>query len=284
MLNQNTVQNSKELMFGSATLYISTGAPGSTETGSSATNNLGAMNSIAFKETIEYINSSADNANLGEYVKKQTCTVTGELLEFSLAKMNMLRGAIDTYTQVAGTESTATDEVVVFSAGAGKMQRLAHKHAPLGVPTLCVPTTVDNQAAPGGTTYTLEAGADNDYTMYLDDEGYTCIIREETGAIGATGTVYVTYTYTPEASRVLSSGGKTAIAPRTIKLVNKNASNETVTIVVYKASFKDGLDMSYQPDEADRPNGFKVTFEGICDSTRTVGDQLYKIEDTRALA
>jgi hypothetical protein len=80
---------------------------------------------------------------------------------------------------------------------------------------------------------------------------------------------------------VLNAGGKTEITPKSYKLFNNRiVSGVSVHtyIVVYKAKFTNGPQFTAKADDDTDPiSTMAFELEGVVDSTRTAGDQLYSI-------
>ncbi len=99
-MSQTTVQNDQKIAFGSGKLEYSTDS-GSTWT------DLGAMKNIVFTESWEEVEVLSDNAGtIKSGIRNQVASIAGNLIEIDLAKLNSLRGGIDTYTADAGVSET----------------------------------------------------------------------------------------------------------------------------------------------------------------------------------
>lgn len=99
MCAQTTIQDSNKIMFGSGLFEVS-------EDGESWTN-LGAMRNIVFTETWEEVRVLSDNA--GEVkvgIKNHYANLAGDLMEIDLAKLNTIRGGIDSYSTDSGVSET----------------------------------------------------------------------------------------------------------------------------------------------------------------------------------
>lgn len=84
-------------------------------------------------------------------------------------------------------------------------------------------------------------------------------------------------------ANTISTGGKTEIAPVAFKFINRKlVSGATVetAVVIYRAFLRSGgFSFTSVSDNAEDPiTVWPWTFETKCDSTRTVGDQLMKVE------
>jgi hypothetical protein len=190
------------------------------------------------------------------------------MMEVNLANLNTIRGGMDTYDTVDGSLATATAESHVLTGVKG--ERLNYKN---GDGTL---VTISAATDTAGTT----AVPNTDYVAYLDAEGYTCVARVAASTVITDGDgIKVTYSYTPSASRSLSSGGLNTITPRVVRLTNTNAAGKKFEITVYSATSEGGIKLEFPADDGDEPMMPEITLNGIVDATRTAGDQLFKIVD-----
>ncbi len=99
-MSQTSIQNSNKISFGSGKLEYSTD-DGSTWT------DLGAMRNIVFTESWEQVKVDSDNAGrVKTGIKDQMASIAGDLMEIDLAKLNDLRGGIDTLEEDAGVSET----------------------------------------------------------------------------------------------------------------------------------------------------------------------------------
>lgn len=262
---QTSAQNKDTIRFGSAKIEVG-------ETVGSLVN-LGLATSVEFTEEYEPIVLKPDNApEIVVGVKDHTATVKFDLWEVDLSNLNLIRGGIDTYTPVAGGPVTVTDEPVKLTGT--KMARLANKSGDGSEPTSI---TVDG--SDGGETV-----RNADYVLGVDAAGWPVIGRVATSSNITDGeTVKVTYTYTPNASVKLSSGGKNTINPRVVRLTNTNALNKIFQITIYAAKNQGGIELKLPADDGDEPLKTTIELRGICDTTRDAGDQLFEIYDEQGV-
>jgi hypothetical protein len=258
---QTTVQDADTIRFGSAKIEIGTSA--------SDLQDFGLVTSVSFKEESSPIELKPDNAvKIWRGIKDHTCTLSFEMWEIDLTKLALLRGGVDSTGTVAGTPATSTNETHVLTGIKGC--RLDNKN---GDGTL---VTISAATDAAGTTAVLNT----DYIKYLDPDGYTCVARVSTSTVITDGdSIKVTYAYTPNASKSMSTGGLSTIADRYIRVTNVNAAGKKFQIDIYKAKAKGGLDFSYTADDGDEPLKPKIEIEGVYDTSRTAGDQLFKITD-----
>jgi hypothetical protein len=91
------------------------------------------------------------------------------------------------------------------------------------------------------------------------------------------------YTYTPAASKTLTSGGKLTISPKVVRITNTDANSKVFRITVYKASNAQGITLELVSDDSEDPNVVPIKLEGVLDVTRTAGDQLFEIYDEQGV-
>jgi hypothetical protein len=240
---------------------------------------LGLANGIEFTETITPAELKSDNGSpITLDLEEHSATVKFDLLEQDLTKIYALRGGtngLDTYGTTAAEAATATNEEHVLSGVTGV--RLNYKNGAGTIVTISAATDA------AGTTAVLGT----DYVKYVDGEGYTCVARVAASTVLTDGdTIKVTYSYTPLASKSLSTGGKSSIGYLEVKLTNvKNISgtDKTKTILVYKCQVQTGLDYKLPAQDSTDPWAYPVELKAYDDATRTAGDQLFKIVDEQGV-
>jgi len=261
---QTTIQNAEAIRLGSMKIEV-----GATV---GALQDFGAIKNGKWVEAQTEFTIDSDNA--GEIlagVSDQKATITADWLEPDLAKLNVARGGIDTYTTTAASPVSVTDEAVTFATVELKPVALLHAN---GDGTVVSTIVVTDYA--GTTTYDLGA----DYTVTVDANGKTCLSRPASGSDITDGQICkVDYAYTPNASKNLSTGGKRDVAYRVVRLTNLNDAGKKFELTFYKARIKKGMEMSYKSDKATEANVMPIEIEAICDISRTAGDQLLAIVD-----
>jgi hypothetical protein len=194
------------------------------------------------------------------------------MMELYMDNIYSLRGGADTKTPTAASPVTVTDELHTLTGVVGT--RLNFKN---GANTI-VSTVSVKDSADGAAVINV------DYVLYLDSAGYTCIARVSGSTVITTGEVAkVTYTYTPSASVSLSSGGLTTITPQIVRLTNVDAAGKKFEITVYSAISQKGISMKFPSDDSEKSLVVPFELMGEIDSTRTAGDQLFKIVDEQGV-
>jgi hypothetical protein len=265
---QTTVQNLNAVRLGSVKLEVGNSVGTLVD--------LGALTGAKMVETISDFGIQSDNA--GEImvgVADQKVAVTANWLEPDLTQVNLARGGIDTYSSADATPVPVASEVLVMATLETTGVRLAHKMA---AGTQVTVTSIKDLT--DVTTYDLA----DDYTVFVDNQGWTCIARPASGSTITDGqSVHVNYTYTPLTSKTLKTGGKRDIAYRVVRLTNTDDAGKTFRVTFYRARIKKGVEMTFKSDDATEANGFPIEIEATKDITRTVGDQLYEIVDEQGV-
>ena len=101
------------------------------------------------------------------------------------------------------------------------------------------------------------------------------------GGIASGDTVYVNYSFTPEATRTYTTGGKTTRDALIVRLTNTNVAGEDWIMTVYKVYVMDGLKYNFLPDDDPEKMVVPIRLQGVIDSSRASGDQLFGITDAQ---
>lgn len=262
---QTTVQKSNTIRFGSAKIEV--GEDVGTLT------NLGVATGIEFTEEFEAVVFKPDNApEISGPVKDHTATAKFELWEVDLENLALIRGGMDLLTVVAGTPVSVTDELHTLT-GTG-MVKLSHKNgAGTEVSTIVVTDASNNPAV-----------RNTDYVVGVDPSGNTMIGRVAASTVITSGEgIKVDYSYTPNASVKMTSGGLNTISPRVVRLTNTNSAGKVFRITIYAAKNQGGIELALPADDADEPLKPTIELRGIVDPTRTAGDQLFEIYDEQGV-
>lgn len=234
---------------------------------------LGAANSIKFEESFEKIEMEIDNAGKIDYgIKNQEAIVSGEFLEIDLERLADARGGIDTYSTTAGVlVSGAEQEVSSGDWGFDNFIELENQNYDESEPTVnSVTGSVDG------------AGAADDYDVVCVNGKWGIVPKDGTNFEYEDQDLTINYDYTPAASKSLSSGGKVSIDPKVVRILHTDEDGNTFSVTLYSAKIQEGMTLEFPSDNADEAMAVPFSFKGTCDTSRTVGDQLFVIEDTRS--
>lgn len=264
---QTSVQTTSAIRFGSGILEVGANV--------GALVNLGAMKGIKFTEEFDKISVMSDNA--GEIyagIRNHKATVEGDLMELNLTNLNSLRGGIDTYATVAAAEVAGYSQAV--ASGGWSYNKFIEFTHQMGTLAKITPTSVT-----AGTNGALVLNTDY---MIVQDAGtskWGIIVIDSNTVTTEAQTITIVYTYTPAASKSLTSGGKLTISPKVVRITNTDANGKIFRITVYKATNAQGIELELQPDDSEDPNTIPIKLEGVLDVSRTAGDQLFEIYDTQ---
>ena len=86
-----------------------------------------------------------------------------------------------------------------------------------------------------------------------------------------------TYATRAGQDETLKSGGLTTIAAIQARVTNTDEEGEIFKITLYKATNNKGIEIAFQPDDADDPNMIAIEVQGSLDTSRTAGDQLFEM-------
>lgn len=261
MVTQTTVQNPNAIRFGSGILEV-----GPT-LGSLV--NLGAIKNLKFVDSFDPVKLEADNVGIYKVgITNQTMTIEGDLMEYDLEKMAIIRGGLDSFSTVAASPVAVTNELHVVSSTNGV--RLDHREGDGTEVSAISVTDLANTPCVRNT----------DYVVYVDSSGYTCIARVAGSTILTDGdTAKVSYSYTPNASVTLTSGGKFEISPRVVRITNTNAAGKKLELTLYKATIEEGMSYEYPADNSSEAVAVHIKMVGTLDTTRAPGDQLFALVD-----
>lgn len=236
-----------------------------------AMTDIGTLQNAAVKESWTEIHFKTGNGGyIPPLITDQKMEFSADINEIDLTKLNLLRGGIDTYGTVAGSIVNNATQTVASGAWAyNKFIKIENQNGDRSA------ITVDSVTA--GTNGLLVAGTD--YYVGQNNNGeYGVFVIDSTTVTTTAQTLAIQYDYTPAASKTLSSGGKYEISYRVVRITNTHPiTGKTFVMVIYKGSNMSPLEINFQNDGSETPNTQKITIKGIPDTTRTAGDQLYKI-------
>ncbi|MDP2216740.1 MAG: hypothetical protein Q8J68_05575 [Methanolobus sp.] len=262
---QTTVQNAGAIRFGSGKLEVGTSVATLVD--------IGAIRNAVFKEEWEDVEVKSDNAGVVKVgIKEHVAYIEGDMMEVDLANLNTIRGGLDTYAAVAGTPVVVTNELHALKGT--EFVRLNFRNgAGTEVASISVKDISNNDAV-----------RNTDFVIAVDASGFTCIARVAGSSVISDGeTVKVNYTYTPNASVTLKSGGKTSISDRVVRITNTDENGKKFQITLYKGTVNEGQNIEFPADDGDDPAMPHLKMKGVLDVSRTAGDQLFEIYDEQGV-
>lgn len=262
---QTTVQNPGAIRFGSGKLEVGTSVASLVD--------IGAIRNAVFKEEWEEVEVKSDNAGVVKVgIKEHVAFIECDMMEVNLENLNTIRGGLDTYTPVAGTPVAVTDELHVLNGT--EFVRLNNRSGSgAEVASISVKDISNNDAV-----------RNTDYVVAVDASGFTCVARIAGSSVISDGeTVKVNYTYTPNSSVTLKSGGKTSISDRVVRITNTDENGKKFQITLYKATVNEGQNIEFPADDGDDPAMPHLKMKGVLDVSRAAGDQLFEIYDEQGV-
>lgn len=259
---QTTVQHPETIRFGSGRLEIGKSLDSLVD--------VGALTGVHFTHELgDKVTIASDNAGvILERAGTQTAKVEANLMEINLDTLAVYMGGVSKLETVAGSQQTVTNEEHTLKGTT--FIRLDHRMSDGNA------VTIDSVKKKGGSA----AVEDTDYVVAIDSDGYTCIARKSGSSVITDGSVVqVSYKYTPAAYKRLSFGGLQQLDAAVARITNYDSLGREFSITVYKATADSGIEIEFRADDADETDVVPITLVGTEDTSRTVGDQLFVIED-----
>ena len=213
--NTTTVQKEESVRVGSAAFLVSS------DSGANFSN-FGVMTGIASSEEIAFLDQRPDNGTTPtvlDGIASQTATVTGNLMEIDPSNRNLLRGGIDTFATTSTTPISGGS--VVVASGAWEYD----VPVSLDIPVLTV-AALTVTSVTGLVDSTLAVG---DYQIVMNGGNVSIVLFDTATITTEAQSITLVVSYTPYGERTLSTGGKSAISRRWIRMINGTQANATAT-------------------------------------------------------
>lgn len=205
---QTTAKSPKTIKIGSVAAFYST------DSGINFTN-VGLGDGFAFTEEMTALDSNPDNGIAPDNLRgiaNQTATITGNLWEYDLTKLNAIRGGIDLLSTVASSLVEGEEQTV--AAGDWAYDR------PISL-------TGQNQSGLIPTINSVTGGTDGaivlltDYTTLKQPDGNWAIVIIDSATLSTEDQDFVIDTdYTPSKSTTLTTGGLSSMTPIHWRFIN----------------------------------------------------------------
>ncbi len=264
-VKQTVVKKANAIRFGSGKFEVSSD-------GWATSKDLGAMRNIIFEETWDELIVKSDNAgDVQVGIRNQKAALVGDLMEFDLEKMDILRGGIDLFTEPAGDPVTDHNQVVL--AGSWLFNVFIPFDKQNGDGSKITPTSV---------TASIDGvlAIDVDFDIVKDSSGrWGITITDSTLVSTEDQNVTIVYDYTPSAHKLLKSGGLFVMSAVQARITNVNEAGKNFIITLKKANSASGITIALQPDEGEDAAVCPIRIAGTCNPDLTEGEQLFKIED-----
>lgn len=287
-LNQTSLNDGTKVLKGSTRLEYSTDS-GSTYT------DLGILDSAVLTETITPLDGSPDNGTAPDILRgaaAQTIQVQANLWLWDLTKLQLLRGGIDTLTTTSGTPVASNVQTVTSGDWSfNSLILLEGQNADSTIPTINSVTGATDGALTLNTDYITyqDPNTSKWYIQILDSITVTTESQDVT----------INTDFTPGTVQKFTTGGKSSVTRRFLRITNytddvANASdalnftgiNEGDAIyrrrvwTIYYASINAGIAATFKSKDDTAPQVvLPIDMLGENDPSRTVGDQLYSIEN-----
>lgn len=264
-VKQTVVKKANAIRFGSGKFEVSSDNWGSAK-------DLGAMRNIIFEETWDELIVKSDNAgDVLVGIRNQKAALVGDLMEFDLEKMDLMRGQVDVYTEPTGDAVPDYEQTVL--AGSWAFNKFIPLTGQMAAKTLIEVTSVTPSVH-----VALEVLTEYDNVLVNGVSGIT-VTDHETTPLLLTENLVIKYTYTPAAHKLLKSGGLFTMTAIQARVTNVNEAGKSFIITLFKANSASGITIALQPDEGEDAAICPMRIQGTCDPALTEGEQLFKIED-----
>jgi hypothetical protein len=260
-----TTSNGKRRILGSVKVEVA-------EYGSSTWYDLGLGEGAGFTENVKATETFPDNgASLGFVIDEQSIDVDFICWQPDLSVLKIARGGIDTLTTTAGSAVSGHTQAIASGAWAyNQFISFDGQNGDGTKPTMDV-------------THPVVGSVDSDLTEVTDFDlvkvsgKWGILVKDSTTVTTTAQVLTLKYSYTPAASYSLSTGGADVPGFLQLRLTNVT-SGKNMILTSYKVQNTAGFQVKFNPDNnKSKPAGFVLKFHGVLDSTRTVGDQLYKL-------
>lgn len=232
--------------------------------------NMGVGQNANFEETWEEVWLKPDNGPeelLG--IRNHKCTFSMDLWEFDLEKFNNLRGGIDSYSTVAGTlVSGAVQTVYSGEWSYNKFIKIENQNGNGSQPAINSVTGSVDGLLTANTDYYVGQNEDGEWGIFVIDSTVVTTSAQN---------LTINYDYTPNAAKVLKTGGLVTVNSKIVRLTNENSLGKKLQLTIYKAYNSKGIAIAFKPDDAEEPNVIPVTISGVRDTSKIAGEQLFEI-------
>jgi hypothetical protein len=159
---QTSVQKKSSIRFGSCKIEIGDTVP--------ALDDIGIVKSVVFTEELTFSDRGADNADMIRFLRKVQAIVTGDQEELDLEMLFKLRGEIDSYSTVTGTEVPGAVQVVYAGGwGYNDFIQIEHQMGDKTSPTVNSVTGSTDGALVAETDYFVGQDDDGDWGIFIID-------------------------------------------------------------------------------------------------------------------
>ncbi|GAH42989.1 unnamed protein product, partial [marine sediment metagenome] len=160
-------------------------------------------------------------------IRNQKAALVGDLMEFDLEKLDLVRGQIDLFTEPDGTPVTDAEQTVLAGAWA------YHTFIPF-----------EHQNA-DKTVISVKSVTPTTPPALVEEESYDIVsvggvwgitITDIAGIPALTDNIVIVYDYTPASHKLLKSGGLFTMTAVQARVTNKNEAGKDFIITLKKAN------------------------------------------------
>ena len=196
-------------------------------------------------------------------VTDQSVKYTAKLYELMNPVVEPILGAgLSSFTNIPGTAVTGASFVIPAGFTFGKGYKIPYKNASGAQPTITPPS-----GAVLNTDFIVQP---------TDDGGYAIAIIQGTKYSTNTSAITFTCAYTPTATRVVGTGGKTDVEYIALRIVCENESGQIVEWIVPKCTSTKGFEYAAKKYNDEKNQiAFDVEVNGELELSYPSGYQLY---------
>ncbi len=235
---------------------------------------VGVVNDVAIRHNRETKMQKVDSAgDIGAVVPAETYDIGWGLVEIDLGLISILNGGtgvtgdttgLNNYTEVAGTIVSNHAETVTLGLSPNHSVIIPHRNGDGSLITIVSVKDVTDT-----TTYTFE----DDYTTKVTN-GFTELIRNTAGDITDGQSLHLVITYTPNASKQITAGGRTVVNPIKLRIISTKEDGKRLIHDFYMAYTFTGNNFIYPKNESGDYLEIPVSIRAVKDTSRAAGDQL----------
>lgn len=243
-MSQTTIQNQDSLRFGSTQLLVGPNVGSLVD--------VGALRGMSFVSKVENSELEFDNTpSIVKFAKGDRGSFAFSLAEVNLDTIAVTDGGLVVTTPNPGVATPVVNELHTLSND--EVESFAFKN---GANTRVASIVVTNIG--GGTTY-VEG---TDYEIVVLPNGYTGIVRVQTGSITNGQTLEIDYTYTPNTSITMTFNTTGSKTPFYARIINTNSVGLTFRIDITDCANITAMTLPFISDNADDVMVVEMELEG----------------------
>jgi len=265
MANPQTTETTAQVLYGAVKIEVSSAA------NFAGAIDIGAVNGAKYTEEMKISTLESDNA-----VDRDIVTEQKGMIEFEQIQMlnetarAIMRGTLDTITNVPGSAVTGAAQTIYSGSwGFNTFEPFDHQN---GAGTIISVTSVT-----GSTNGALVA--ETDYFIVKNDDGiYGIMVKDSATVTTIAQNLAIVYDYTPNASVIYETGGKSAVPYFYVRMTNTDENGKIVKWeTLGKCNLNKGDEIVFKKYNADDPRvPVPVSIQVRQDITLVAGKQLMR--------